>query len=481
MLALIYLTVTHETEEMLKEMTANNEEIAMAIYAGIKFPMSVGDSYAVEKQLLDIREKVKNVEVFICDTNKAVIFSSREGTIKSSIGRYISNKNALRALTLTLESGEHPEKIFEEQVSINRYLIYIHAIFNQPECFKCHGSEKKVLGAIVLRKSTDRNYAAITGLRNTNIIITVFSIGAIIAISHALLARLVSRPVKDLAEDIRELPGKISSGEPLRVPEIKRTDEIGELQHSFSKMAFELDEKTRAIEKSSAELAKANKELEAFAYSVSHDLRAPLRNIDGFSKILLDEYSEKLDEQAEHYLKRVRTGTERMSLLIDDMLTFSRIGRAELQVRRTNCIDIIKNILEYYSGEIDERKIKISVGELPVIKCDSTLMQSLFSNLLSNALKFTRDTEKPEISIGYDKQKEAIFVRDNGIGFDMQYHDKIFQVFQRLHLPEEYHGTGIGLAIVKRVAERHKGTVWAESKPGEGTTFFIKLPTYKGV
>ncbi len=481
MVAAIYLTVSHETREMLHEMNAGSEEMALAIYAGIKYPMSVGDNAAIERQLLDIREKLKNIEVFICDVKQKIIFSSNTERIRSEMGRYIYNEDVRQALTLALESGRYPVKAFEDQVNGDRYLIHINTILNQKECFKCHESSEKVLGAIILRKSTDRNYLAIAGLRNTNIFISILGICAIIALSHRLMSRLVSIPIKNLVGDIRRLPEKISGGTSLTPIESKRRDEIGELQNSFNQMAMELDEKRRAIEKSTRKLAETNKELEAFAYSVSHDLRAPLRNIDGFSKILLDEFSENLDERAKHYLTRVRDGTTRMSLLIDDMLAFSRIGRTELQLRLTHCRDIINGIIEHHADEIKRRNISVIVGELPDMECDPILMNSLFSNLISNALKFTRTVERPEITIGYDKQKGSVFVRDNGIGFDMRYHDKIFQVFQRLHLPEEYEGTGIGLAIVKRVAERHKGKVWAESGLGKGSTFFIKSSLFKEV
>ena len=239
--------------------------------------------------------------------------------------------------------------------------------------------------------------------------------------------------------------------------------------------------KTTQLRSRTLNLNGHTRSLEAFAYSVSHDLRAPLRNIDGFSKILLDEYAATLDDRAKHYLMRVRNGTERMSLLIDDMLTFSRIGRAELQFKRINCSEIIKPVLDYYAAETEKRKVSVILQELPDINGDPVLMQSLFSNFISNAFKYSRNTEQPEIVIGYDRGRKAIFVKDNGVGFEMKYHDKVFQVFQRLHLPEEYEGTGIGLAIVKRIAERHHGRVWAESEPGKGATFYIDLPIFKEV
>lgn len=477
MFGVIFLTVTHETREMLNEVNASSEEVASVIYAGIKYPMSVGNNSAVVRQMIDIKEKMQEMEVFICGTDRRIVFSSHEGRLRSDLGNYIHDGKTLAALDHALGTGEQPGSVFKERVGEHDYLVHIHTILNEPECYQCHGSAEKVRGAIVLKKLVDRNYAAVAGLRNNNIIISLLGIAVIIGLAHGLLVRMIGRPVESLADDIRTLPEKISRGAALTAAETGRTDEIGVLQNSFSHMAKELDEKTRAIEQSRKDLAKANTDLEAFAYSVSHDLRAPLRNIDGFSKILLDEYGEKIDEKGKHYLTRVRNGTTRMSLLIDDMLTFSRIGRTELQLRPISSKTVIRNVLEYYANEIEARNVTVSVGELPGIYGDQGLLQSLFANLISNALKFTRQTQKPEIAIGYDKRENFFFIRDNGIGFDMQYHDKIFQVFQRLHLPEEYDGTGIGLAIVKRVAERHGGRVWAESTVNKGAEFFIQLPT----
>ncbi len=248
---------------------------------------------------------------------------------------------------------------------------------------------------------------------------------------------------------------------------------------SFSKeLELKVTERTAMLREKTLLLEMANKELEAFAYSVSHDLRAPLRGISGFSKILVDEYSAQIDDRCKHYLKRITGSTNRMSALIDDMLALSRAGRTELQMKPVEFSDIINNVINVikdFREEIESRGISIKIGVIPVIKCDLTLMQTVFSNLISNAIKFTQKKEKPEIEIGYDKEKDAIFVRDNGVGFDMQYHDKIFQVFQKLHLPEEYEGTGIGLAFVRKIIDRHNGKIWAESEPGKWTTFFLKL------
>jgi len=481
MLAVVYLTYSFETEEMLRTMDINNEETASAIYAGIKYPMSVGDSRAVQRELLDIKETVKDIDIYICDSRRTIKFSTNKDAVTAALDRNIPSKTTISALESALKSGDSPVSGFVEESGGKTYLIHIHAILNEDECFRCHGRAKKVLGAIVSKKSADRNYAAIANMRDSILIISIVGIFAIIAITQALLVRLVSQPLKALVREIKLLPEQISSDNFIPQSAIVRKDQIGVLQKSFGDMAVELYEKNHAIEKSNINLERANKELEAFAYSVSHDLRAPLRNIDGFSKILLDEYAATLDDRAKHYLMRVRNGTERMSLLIDDMLTFSRIGRADLQFKRMNCSEIIKPALDYYAAETEKRKVSVVLQELPDVNGDPVLMQSLFTNFISNAFKYTRNSERPEIVIGYDRGRKAIFVKDNGVGFEMKYHDKVFQVFQRLHLPEEYEGTGIGLAIVKRIAERHHGRVWAESEPGRGATFYIDLPIFKEV
>lgn len=479
MAGVILLTFAHQKRSLLREMNIINEETASVVFTGILYPMSLGHNQAVRDQLLVLRDLLPEAEVYVIDRGQRIVFSTHEDRISSRLERYITGTAVQDQISFALRTGTQPEHTFEDEKLGKRSFIHVHIVRNQPGCVKCHGALQEVLGGVVLRKSADKHYAAILDIRNNNILMSVLGICAIVGLAHVLMVRLVSRPVASLAAQIRMLPDAISSDKGPAAPPDARTDEIGELQNAFTAMATELHDKTHAIAEASAELAKANKELEAFAYSVSHDLRAPLRNIDGFSKILLEDYSAGLDEKAKHYLRRVRNGSMRMAALIDDMLAFSRIGRADLQFRALDCRAVIDRIVEFYAAEIGNRQVSLVVGDLPRIQCDPTLIQSLFSNLLANALKYTRDVARPEIEIGFDRTAGAIFVKDNGVGFDMQYHDKIFQVFQRLHLPEEYEGTGIGLAIVKRIAERHKGQVWAESKPGMGATFFIKLPLVK--
>lgn len=225
----------------------------------------------------------------------------------------------------------------------------------------------------------------------------------------------------------------------------------------------------------SIELAAANKELEAFSYSVSHDLRAPLRSIDGFSQALLEDYSNVLDEQGADYIRRVRNATQKMGQLIDDMLRLSRLTRAELFYEKIDFSGLAQEIIEKLQNTDQSRKVRIKIQEGMFVKGDKKLLEVLLDNLLGNAWKFTSKTKHSTIDVGETtKDKETVYyVRDNGAGFDMEYSDKLFVPFQRLHSTDEFSGTGIGLAIVSRIVHRHGGKIWAEGKVGKGATFYF--------
>ncbi|MEI7729133.1 MAG: PAS domain S-box protein [Verrucomicrobiota bacterium] len=231
------------------------------------------------------------------------------------------------------------------------------------------------------------------------------------------------------------------------------------------------------VQDRTAELQTANKELEAFSYSVSHDLRAPLRAVDGFSRILVDEYAPQLPAEAQRYLGLIRSNTLQMGHLVDDLLALSRLNRQAMTAETIAPAELVQAALELLRGEQAGRHVTITVGELPTCRGDRGLLKQVFVNLISNALKFTRQRDPAIIEIGCRCQAgEAVFfVRDNGAGFDMRYVHKLFGVFQRLHRAEEYEGTGIGLAIVQRMVHRHGGRVWAEGEVDHGATFYFTL------
>lgn len=221
----------------------------------------------------------------------------------------------------------------------------------------------------------------------------------------------------------------------------------------------------------------SNKELEAFTYSVSHDLRAPLRHISGFSKILTEEFGSNLPAEAQHHVQRIHEGTRRMGLLVDDLLNLGRIGRHEVRLQVAGLNSIVNEVVDELKPEWAGRQVAWRVDNLPFVECDPALMKQVFQNLLSNAVKFTRPRDHAVIEVGQkDKQgTPVVFVRDNGVGFNMKYSDKLFGVFQRLHRAEDFEGTGVGLATVQRIIQKHGGRIWAEAELDKGAIFYFTL------
>lgn len=231
------------------------------------------------------------------------------------------------------------------------------------------------------------------------------------------------------------------------------------------------------LERKAEELGRSNRELESFSYSISHDLRAPLRAIDGFSRILSETYTDALPEQGQHYLRRVQENAARMGLLIDDLLALSRLGRRELRKRPVKPTALVQQILTDWGEARLNPKAQLEVADMPTVTADPGLLRQVYDNLISNALKYSQYVNEPIIEVGYtNKDKEMIyFVKDNGVGFDMRYADKLFGVFQRLHTDAEHEGTGIGLAIVQQIIHRHGGRVWAEAEVNKGACFYFTL------
>ncbi len=245
-------------------------------------------------------------------------------------------------------------------------------------------------------------------------------------------------------------------------------------QFELEKLNLELEQRVRDR---TAELQQANKELEAFSYSASHDLQAPLRIVNGFSKALLEDYETKLDPGAQRYLHTITKYTSSMGRLIDDLLAFSLAGKQEIHRSQVNMNKLVATVLEELSPSIGERKVKFSIEELPDLLGDEALMHQVLWNILSNALKFTRERQSAEIAFGCRSENgESIYhVKDNGVGFDMRYVDDLFSPFRRLHTAEEFEGTGIGLALVERIIHRHGGRVWAKGEIDKGATIYFAI------
>jgi len=315
----------------------------------------------------------------------------------------------------------------------------------------------------------------------------------VVSLAGALLVsrvsqRAISRPLAEVAAVARQVSQEKDYG--VRAPTVGTGDELAVLVDSFNAMLAEIQLRDRSLQQAHAELEvrvrerteelhASNKELEAFSYSVSHDLRAPLRHITGFATLLEQRSGALLDADGSRYLRTITEAAARMATLIDDLLAFSRMGRASLSKSRVDLAQLVRDARTEVSADVNGRRIDWEVHDLPSVEGDPALLRPVMVNLLSNAIKYTSTRDEARIEVGAEANpgEVVVFVRDNGVGFDMAYAHKLFGVFQRLHRADEFSGTGIGLANVRRIVQRHGGRTWAEGAVGRGATFYFSLPS----
>ena len=316
------------------------------------------------------------------------------------------------------------------------------------------------------------------------------SAGLVIVLLGAAGGWVLSRRVTAPLVQVTRAASAIAQGEYGRRVRVTATGELGELADAFNVMAQRVEdaqsrleqqvaERTAELRQYAAQLEAANRELEAFSYSVSHDLRAPLRSIDGFSQALIEDCEHLLDERGKDHLRRVRAAAERMGHLIDDLLELSRATRSEMRREMVDLSELARRAVAELKAAQPERRVAIEIASDMVVNGDRQLLWLVMRNLLDNAWKFTSRQERAWIRVGVTEDGErAYYVRDNGAGFDMAYANKLFGAFQRLHATSEFPGTGVGLALVQRIVQRHGGRVWAEGAVGAGATFYFTLPEH---
>lgn len=338
------------------------------------------------------------------------------------------------------------------------------------------------LGSLVLQYDLDALHGRLV------FYLTIVLTGVIVAliaayILAAILQTRISRPIASLEEIAR----RVSERRDYSLRAEKQTDdEVGTLTDAFNEMLDQIAKAEteirdlnrnleRRVAERTAELRHALQELESFSYSVSHDLRAPLRSINGFSQALMEEHASNLDEEGRDFLRRILTACQRMGGLIEGLLSLSRVTRHELRRERINLSELAGEIAANLKVSNPDRRVEFLIDDDLRAEGDPNLLSIVMDNLIRNSWKFTSRKDVARIEVGKQENngRAVFFVRDNGVGFDMNYVDKLFGVFQRLHPAGEFEGTGIGLATVRRIVERHGGKVWAEGKPGEGATFFF--------
>ena len=500
-------------KDRLELVIAANMELAASTYAGIKYPMSVGDSEAIKRELLYVRERMKDIEVFICDFDQEIIYSTHEDKVNTRVADSIQNKAALQALSEILKTGIEKPKTFEDEVLGKRHLISFHPIFNQKECYHCHGSSRKVLGSMIIRTNLEHSYATVAAQRNRTIVVTVFGLSLAITLIYLMVSKLVRRPVEGLAEKAK----RFAEGDMSISVDVKTEDEIGVLGKTFNYMVESvssysrrleeeierktalLNERTRLLgllERANRELRELDRLKSTFLANMSHELRTPMNAIIGYTELLIDRVDGPINEEQEKSLKRVATNARHLLQLINDVLDISKIesGKVELEIKELDLRWLIESVIPTFEPFMKQKGLTLTINiaeGLPLIYGDGERIKQILINLLSNAVKFTHEggitisAKLSERGVGHGEAPifAEICVEDTGIGIKEEDVGRIFDKFVQVDLTmmRQYEGTGLGLSITRGLVSLHKGMIWVTSEYGKGSRFCFTLPLKKEI
>jgi len=509
----IVVRIYFGTRDRIELMNVLARDMASSTYAGIKHPMAVGDAEGIKRELLDIRETVKDIEVFICNFDQEIIYSTHQEKVKTKIADSIRNKAALETLSEILKTGIEPQVIFEDEVSGERYLVSFYPILNQKGCHHCHGSSRKVIGSMAIRMSAERVYATVGAQRNRTLILTLFGILITIIIIYLVVHKFIRRPVENLAEKAQ----RFAEGDMSVSIDITTEDEIGVLGKTFNYMIESvssssrkleeeinrktalLDERTRLItlvEKANRKLRELDKLKSTFLANMSHELRTPMNAIIGYTDLLVDGVDGPINEEQEKSLKRIANNSRYLLQLINDILDISKIesGKVKLEPTGLDIKWIVASVIPTFEPLIKEKGLTLSdnIDEgLALVYGDEDAIRQILMNLLSNAIKFTSKggitiTARPSergIKPGEPPIFAEVCVEDTGIGIKEEDLGTVFDKFVQVDLTtvRQGEGTGLGLSIARGLVALHKGMMWATSEYKEGSKFHFTIPFSKEI
>jgi len=507
----IVVRIYFGTRDRIELMNVLARDMASSTYAGIKHPMAVGDAEGIKRELLDIRETVKDIEVFICNFDQEIIYSTHQEKVKTKIADSIRNKTALETLSEILKTGIEPQVPFEDEVSGQRYLVSFYPILNQKGCHHCHGSSRKVIGSMAIRMTAERVYATVGAQRNRTLVLTLFGIPITIIIIYLIVHKFIRRPVENLAEKAH----RFAEGDMSVSIDIKTEDEIGVLGKTFNYMIKSvssssrkleeeinrktalLDERTRLItlvEKANRKLRELDKLKSTFLANMSHELRTPMNAIIGYTDLLEDGVDGPINEEQKKSLKRIANNSRYLLQLINDILDISKIesGKVKLEPTGLDIKWIVESVIPTFEPLIKEKGLTLSdnIDEgLALVYGDEDAIRQILMNLLSNAIKFTSKggvtiTARPSergIKPGESPIFAEVCVEDTGIGIKEEDLGTIFDKFVQVDLTtvRQGEGTGLGLSIARGLVALHKGMMWATSKSKEGSKFHFTIPFNK--
>jgi signal transduction histidine kinase/DNA-binding response OmpR family regulator len=517
LLAEIYMRIYFGTKDRLEIATSLSTELADAVYAGIKHPMEIGDSDAIRRELTDIKEKMKDVEVFICDFEQEVIYSTHTEKVNTRLSDSINNKAISETLTETLKTGIEPRydprKPFEDIDEGKKHLVVMRPILNEKDCYHCHGSSRKVLGGIVVRLDAERTYAQVVAQRNRTIVIVIFLIPIAIILIYLMVNKLVRQPVESLAEKAK----RFAEGDMTTFVDVKTEDEIGILGKTFNYMVGSvssasnkleeevkrksalLSERTRLLtllERANKDLRELDKLKSTFLANMSHELRTPMNAIIGYTDLMIDGVDGPINEEQEKSLKKVTNNARHLLQLINDVLDISKIeaGKMKLNPKEFDLKWLVDSALHTFEPQMKLKGLTLTIDipeGLPLIYGDEDRIREIFINLVANAIKFTNQggitisakLSERAVRPGEPPMFMEICVEDSGIGIREEDVGKIFDKFVQADLTtiRQYEGTGLGLSIARGLVSLHKGVIWVTSKVGEGSRFCFTLPLKKEI